>query len=374
METWDINGTISELSYHTHNYLRYYGKFPPPVATNLINRFTKEGETVLDNFVGCGTTLVEARILSRNSIGVDINPLGVLASKVKATPLDVQVLKDQRDRLVEKIVDEISSFRKNGTVPLLTCLPKFPRIDYWFDKRQQVELGILKHHILDLKDNDIKDFFLVGFASIIRRASKAYDGEVRPHINPDKKQKKVFETFAKKTEDMIERMGEFNKYASKSVYSKAYVGDSRDLEFIDDESVDLIVSHPSYLNVFDYAPVFRLEILWLGFDYTSFKKNEIRAWPATDKEIVGKYLEGMEGCFSEMFRVLRKGRMCGVLIGDTTIRKKTFPTHKYLIDIAEKLGFSLHRTIRRKTYYGTGRYSYDPKALKEDYVLVFKKE
>jgi len=36
-------------------------------------RYSKEGETVLDQFVGSGTTLVEAKLLKRKGIGVDIN-------------------------------------------------------------------------------------------------------------------------------------------------------------------------------------------------------------------------------------------------------------------------------------------------------------
>ena len=53
---------------------KYRGNWSPYIPRNLILRYTREGETVLDQFAGSGTTLVEAKLLNRNCIGVDINP------------------------------------------------------------------------------------------------------------------------------------------------------------------------------------------------------------------------------------------------------------------------------------------------------------
>ena len=52
----------------------YWGNFIPQIPRQLMWRFTKRGEWVLDPFVGSGTTLIECRRLGRNGIGVDINP------------------------------------------------------------------------------------------------------------------------------------------------------------------------------------------------------------------------------------------------------------------------------------------------------------
>ncbi|MDD4503583.1 MAG: DNA methyltransferase [Clostridiaceae bacterium] len=53
---------------------KYRGNWSPYIPRNLILRYSKEGNTVLDQFAGSGTTLVEAKLLNRNIIGVDINP------------------------------------------------------------------------------------------------------------------------------------------------------------------------------------------------------------------------------------------------------------------------------------------------------------
>jgi DNA modification methylase len=59
-----------------HN-AKYWGNFIPQIPNQLIQRFTKKGETVLDPFVGSGTTLIEARRLGRNSIGIDISEVAI---------------------------------------------------------------------------------------------------------------------------------------------------------------------------------------------------------------------------------------------------------------------------------------------------------
>ena len=48
---------------------------------NLILRYSNPGDWVLDQFMGSGTTLVEAKLLGRNAVGVDINPQSVLISE-----------------------------------------------------------------------------------------------------------------------------------------------------------------------------------------------------------------------------------------------------------------------------------------------------
>ncbi len=53
---------------------KYRGNWSPYIPRNLMLRYTKENEWVLDTFVGGGTTAIEAALLNRNFIGIDINP------------------------------------------------------------------------------------------------------------------------------------------------------------------------------------------------------------------------------------------------------------------------------------------------------------
>lgn len=50
----------------------YHGNFVPQIPRQLLSRYTKEGDWVLDPFMGSGTTLIEAQRMNRNSIGIEI--------------------------------------------------------------------------------------------------------------------------------------------------------------------------------------------------------------------------------------------------------------------------------------------------------------
>ena len=66
----------------THD-AKYRGNFSPFVAKNIILRYSKENDLVLDQFVGGGTTLIECKLNNRNAIGVDMNPQAIELTKSK---------------------------------------------------------------------------------------------------------------------------------------------------------------------------------------------------------------------------------------------------------------------------------------------------
>lgn len=71
-------------SWSTHN-AKYRGNFAPQIARNLILKYSKEGDIVLDPMVGGGTTLIETKLLNRRGIGLDINPGAVSLTKTNLT-------------------------------------------------------------------------------------------------------------------------------------------------------------------------------------------------------------------------------------------------------------------------------------------------
>lgn len=59
----------------------YKGNWSPYVPRNLILKYSNPGDLILDNFVGSGTTLIEAKILGRNAIGIDVNTNAINITK-----------------------------------------------------------------------------------------------------------------------------------------------------------------------------------------------------------------------------------------------------------------------------------------------------
>ncbi|PMQ00802.1 MAG: hypothetical protein CBR30_09220 [Dictyoglomus sp. NZ13-RE01] len=83
------NRTRSVNQYLTHWIYPYKGKFHPQMIRALLNIIgIKQGETILDPFIGSGTTALEAQLLGINCIGIDISPLCVIQSRVKTESLD----------------------------------------------------------------------------------------------------------------------------------------------------------------------------------------------------------------------------------------------------------------------------------------------
>ena len=63
----------------------YRGNWSPHIPRNLILKYTKENDLVLDCFLGSGTTLIECKLLNRNAIGLDINQKAIDISNSRLT-------------------------------------------------------------------------------------------------------------------------------------------------------------------------------------------------------------------------------------------------------------------------------------------------
>lgn len=382
-EVWDISETISKLAYLTHNHFRYYGKFPSTLAAGFLNRFGKPRDRVIDNYCGSGTTLVEAALRGMPCVGIDINPFAMLAAKVKTRRYDADTVKFTANKLIAHIMSssgsacedhQLNLFPDPRQVALDAPIPTDPAIDKWFARDVQRELSIIRSAILGVSDEWHRLFFLCAFFAIIRRVSVAYDGEVRPHVNPKKKPRSAISAFAKKVGEMLERSKLMSELIAENGDGAVSVlqGDNRRLDELVPRKpcFDLALSHPPYLNCFDYLPVYRLEFIWAdivpdvshGGDYSYLRKQEIRAWPAKTEEARELYFANQKIIYSQLRKVLRKGATAGVVIGDATLNKKLIRVHEAFADLLTQVGFKIDRIVYRTTHYGTGKYSYDHRA------------
>lgn len=415
----DVSETISELSYLTHDYFRYYGKFPSKIAKYIIEtlvteqKISTEKDFIFDNYNGSGTTMVESKIAGFHSGGIDINPFGVLAANVKTYNYDVAKLKDIFSILLLKIKsssstdNQINFLLPNGLddadLQGISEINKqvyfdFPDIDKWFDEGTIHQLSAIKYFLLTMPQNEYRAFFALGFFAIIRRVSRAHDAEVRPHVNPKKRKRDAIEAFEKKITEMISKMTSWNAVTSSKILSQSIICDNSDYSNVSDfiselscqysKELGLVVSHPPYLNCFDYISVYKLKFLWaFGFDeifgklsYQEIKSDEIRSYPATKDSFVNNYFKHNLDAYKVIFDSLRPGGYCCVVIGDCTINKELFSVHKMLIHGMENMGFVVDKVTYRSTAYGMGRYAYrhradytDKEDGKQDAIIFFKK-
>ncbi len=375
---WDIPYTIGQLSYLVHSHYRYYGKFPPVIAGQLLDQFPPPSKNhyVLDNFCGSGTTLVEAKLRGIKSYGLDISWLSCLASNVKSNHVDTNKIKAEI-----KIITTI--FPKE----VMVCeRPNDAFVEKWFANEAATDLAALRKIILKLLPSKERDFLLIAFIGIVRRVSKAFDGEVRPHINKEKKQRGVLEAFSKKVRDMCSDHEGYMKLTNLKTQSNCILGSNIELpDVFNDGKCHLVISHPPYLNSFNYAPVFSLEFYWgepFEAEYTGGKHNlhkqELTAHPASEK-ITDAYFNHLKKCYQETFRIQPPGGYLAIVIGDCTRDGKLVPVLEKTIEIAKEIGYTPCEFNYRTTHYGLGKYAYKHRADyhgdadKKDGILVFKR-
>lgn len=212
----------------------YRGNWSPYIPRNLILRYSKEGDTVLDPFLGSGTTLVETKLLKRKGIGIDINPMSI------------------------KMSEENLRFNKNSNYePLL--------------------------------------------------------------INKD----------------------------------------SRNLNFIDDNSIDLICAHPPYANIIKYSEDINGDLSHLDIDLFLLEMSKIA---------------------DELFRVLKNNKYCAILIGDTRKNKHIIPLGFKVMQVFLNAGFLLKENIIKEQHncQATGFWykksiDYNFLLIAHEYLFVFRK-
>lgn len=369
----DISST-----YSTHSIHSYTAKFIPHIPRYFIEKYTKKEDVVLDPFAGSGTTLLEANILGRNSLGIDINPLAVLIGKAKTTPLKKQKL----EKAIKKLFNKLDKNMKFS-------LKDFPNRDYWFNKKSIFELSKINYLINELYrkkeiDKNIKNFFDVCFSSIIRKSSFADPSNPKTYCSQSMRKLKknnhqfypikYFKNCVIKNSQLIYELEKKLKGKKVKTYFVS-TNDTRDIKLPSKiKKVDLIVTSPPYANAQEYFRNFKLELFWLGLvnrdklleldkkqiggenhaalNYKTLQKTGykdidriIKRLFSIDKKssyVVYKYFFNMEKSLKEYRRVLKKGRHCVIIIGNNTVRGIKIPIDKTLIEIAKKNGFKLH--------------------------------
>lgn len=131
-----------EWATHSGNYR---GNWSPFIPRNLINKYTRPGELVLDEMCGSGTTLVECKLLGRNGIGVDVNPDAVMIQRDRLN-FDYHPLDSQNGTNVRTYVGDARNLDlvRDDCVDLVATHPPYAGIISYTGHRVDADLSRLK--------------------------------------------------------------------------------------------------------------------------------------------------------------------------------------------------------------------------------------
>ena len=113
--------------------------------------------------MGSGTTLVESIVNERRAYGTDINPIRlVLITRAKTTPIEPRYLETKILSLKGKIKQRHLMDEGKQTLLIKNILGvtsfENKRIDYWFPEKQKHDLSIILSAIMNIEDNNIRNF------------------------------------------------------------------------------------------------------------------------------------------------------------------------------------------------------------------------
>jgi DNA modification methylase len=381
----------------SHKLHSFPAKFPPALPQKFISELTEKDDIVLDPMMGSGTTILEAYLAGRQSIGFDIDPLALLLVRVKVRALDKSSLYATGIEVLNRATESITKnpSRLQREIEKRFDLKTKEFIDYWFIRETQLELMALLKEIETIQNTDYREFLYLVFSSVIITksggVSVALDlAHTRPHrakIVLSKTGEVLLGKDVSKdsipnikilTKTLRSPLEEFNKRFRQnlrgviespddSIPPKLFPGDAQALKLINN-SVDLIVTSPPYAsNAIDYMRAHKFSLVWLGHSIESLmhKRNTyIGSEGATDKVVelpdsvsavinrvsnekaskgrsLHRYYSEMFLALQEMYRVLKPGKAAIVVVGNSILAGQDAKIQYCLADIGKALGFEV---------------------------------
>ncbi len=323
-EEWSSDASNNALRYATHGLFRYFGKFPPLVARHLINEYTLPGDTVLDPMIGCGTTAVEALLLKRNCLGIDVNPLGVLLARVKCRRISA----DKALAALSSVMARVAR-RHAKSRPDASRWPQTINTEHWFLPETCHWLQLLREAIDEIDDEPERELLRVAFAGIIRRVSRATTEQGRLFLDVETAEQDPRPRFESAAKQAIGVASSLPKHEFKLDVRE---GSCAELD-LSSLRVPLIICHPPYFNLYRYSSITSLEGAWLGHDIKAVQKREVREFFKVGKaDNVTRYVDDMRIALQNICKALQPDGVLALMVGDTTIHGARIRTTRLLVE------------------------------------------
>lgn len=236
-------GDDSASAHSLHGLLSWPDAFPAALPSYFIRKYTMKGDTVLDPFCGGGTTPLEAKLNGRVPIACDAHPLAVRATRAKLNPADLtevtlrlQLANLKRpvdtasfNRMFSEFYD-IATYRELVNLREMLAA-NFDRVAGFIES---IALGLLHGHS-------------AGYFSVYTNPHAALSPEAQLELNLKRGQapdyRAVVPRLLRKTAVVL-RDGIHSSHRSSGLEGKCALSDARNMTFLPDGSVNLVVTAP----------------------------------------------------------------------------------------------------------------------------------
>ena len=368
---WDFK--TANTKEYTHCYHNYPAMMIPQIANKLIHIYGKNAETLFDPYCGTGTSLVEANLRGINAFGTDLNPIARLIAETKTTIVKLQVL----DLYLKEFNDFLFSLMFNTKKPNL-IFPNFKNIDFWFKQETKKKLAEIKSFIQNIKDKEVKNFFLVALSETIRESSLTRNSEFKLYRIPEKKREKfnpdVYAIINSKL--TRNRLGLKQYIKQKKNNSKAIIYNFNSSEHINDiknESIDIVVTSPPYgdsRTTVAYGQFSKLSNQWLNLKHANqvdnqlmggkiknIKKTGVSIIDKTVEKVVCKdekrakqvysFYEDYSKSIANVSKVIKENGYACYVVGNRRVKGITLPTDEITKVLFQEYGFKYKNTFIR---------------------------
>src|SRR6266480_1686899 len=293
--------------------ISYRACFKPQLPRFFVERLTAENDTVYDPFLGRGTTMIEAALLGRRVAACDINPLSSILTAPRLHPPHVR---DVRDRLAHldwnyggELDQELLTFYHPDTLREICALRSHLLSDNADHAKAEVD-----NWIRMVATNRLTGHSPGFFSVYTLPPNQALTPKRQQKINEDRKQvpprRSVPDLIIRKTESLLQTVSDFDRRRlNESASDVVLLTRSCDrTPEIKDNSVDLIVTSPPFLDVVDYATD-----NWLRCWFNGIDESKIGIWTFRKPE---EWAAAMQRVFRELRRVLKSGGYIAFEVGE----------------------------------------------------------
>lgn len=349
--------------------------FPARMAPGIALDALGESKTilrVLDPMAGSGTVLAVARAKGHRAFGVDLDPLAVLLAGVWTRTIDAERVNDKATEVLARAKTAFRHLTSGQAYPVGSDGETRKFIRYWFDDYARCQLAALSAAIWRVHDEITRDALWCGFSRLIiakqSGASLAMDlAHSRPHKVFERAPIKPFNKFISAVKTVVSNCPQ---PGSGTVGPTTVVkrGDARQLD-IEDDSIDLVLTSPPYLNGIDYMRCSKFSLVWMGHNVSELRRirgksvgteassaraleapwvksliKDLRLTPALsnrDHALLATYVWDMGQALAEVSRVLRRAGRAVFVVGDTVSRDTFIPNSSIVSAVAQAHGLSL---------------------------------